>query len=112
MTNSTAYERRLTSAIARACSCEVRGQLTIFAPRHDRQVQHAHFDLLASDCAAAANPATKPTTQASTCVPTGKQTTTENPENQAAFSGCGIRGDPMKSAVMGATGLEPVTSAM
>lgn len=91
------------------------GHSPMIAAQHYLQTRDAHFDLaagVASVGEAAANPATNPATHTRPGDPTEKHAEPKTPQNQAVLVGCGVPCDPVKSGGMGATGLEPVTSAM
>jgi len=90
------------------------GHSPLIAARHYLQVRDAHFDAAAGIEKAAANPATDPATDPATHArpseTTDEHATTETPEIPADLVGCGVGCDPVENEVMGATGLEPVTS--
>jgi len=88
------------------------GHSPLIAAQHYLQTRDAHFDLAAGVHEAATNPATNPATQARPSDPTGEHAQTQNPQNHAVLVGCGVGCDPVESEKVGATGLEPVTSAM
>lgn len=84
------------------------GHSPLIAARHYLQTRDAHFNLAAGIGEAATNPAT----HARPSVPTRAHGETTNPQNPAGLVGCGIGCDPVEYGEVGATGLEPVTSAM
>ncbi|MBX3359918.1 MAG: site-specific integrase [Phycisphaeraceae bacterium] len=84
------------------------GHSPLIAARHYLQTRDAHFNLATGKTEAATNPAT----QARPSDATDDHAESPNPENQAVLVGCGIGCDPVESEKVGATGLEPVTSAM
>lgn len=92
------------------------GHSPLIAARHYLQTRDAHFNLAAGFGEAAANPATEPASNAAThtrpIATTDPHQEPQTPANQGLLVGVGVGCDPVENRPMGATGFEPVTSAM
>ena len=91
------------------------GHSPLIAARHYLQTRDAHFDMAIGGRAGGmghGKAATNPATEARPSDPTASEGKTQSPENPADLVGCGAGCEPVQSERMGATGLEPVTSAM
>jgi integrase len=84
------------------------GHSPMIAAKHYLQKRDVHFAMATGKGQAAANPATH-TRPSRVTASKGKE---QNPENPAEMVGCGVECDTVGNEAMGATGLEPVTSAM
>lgn len=84
------------------------GHSPLIAARHYLQTRDTHFDMAAGLGEAAAIPAT----HAHPSDTKENQATPRNREKQADLVGVGAGCDPVENEEVGATGLEPVTSAM
>ena len=84
------------------------GHSPLIAARHYLHTRDAHFDMATGVGQAARNPAT----QVRPSDTTDKHAKAQSLEIPAVMVGCGSGCDPVKSGKVGATGFEPVTSAM
>ncbi|MCC6228373.1 MAG: site-specific integrase [Phycisphaerales bacterium] len=87
------------------------GHSPTISAKHYLQSRDSHLDLVTGR-GAATNPATEKATDTRQGAPTQNQRNAETPTNQANFVACGRACDRVEKEEMGATGLEPVTSAM